>query len=201
MLFECISYRWSPGIGDPTLVGWLTVLVYLAAAGLAFLRARDVFGAAGAAGAELKVFWLGLAVLLVLMAVNKQLDLQSALTVAGRCLAVEQGWYQTRRGVQVAFMLTLAGLGLAAIAGLLWVMRRHLRSHRLVISGAGLLLLFVMLRASSFHHMDLFIHARLLGVKMNWLFELGALAMIIAGSRRPLQAGARPSPLSNQDLS
>lgn len=202
MLFECVSYRWSPGIGDPSLAGWLTVLAYVAAAGLALLRARDAFApgmAAAPGGGALRAFWLGLAALLLFMALNKQLDLQSAATAAGRCLALEQGWYQSRRGAQIAFMAALAGAGLAAAGAVLWMMRRHLRSHRLVISGAGLLLVFVMLRASSFHHMDVFINTRLLGVKMNWLFELGALAMIIAGARRPLQTPAPP--LSTQDPS
>ena len=203
MLFECVSYRWSPGIGDPSLAGWLAVLAYFAASGFAFLRARDAFApafSAASSGRALKAFWLGLAALLLVMAFNKQLDLQSAVTTAGRCLALEQGWYQGRRGAQIAFMSVLASAALAAAGAVLWMMRRHLRSHRLVISGAGLLLIFVMLRASSFHHMDIFINTRLLGVKMNWLVELGALAMIIAGARKPLVTTVAPT-LSIQDPS
>ena len=201
MHLDCIFLQWSPGIGDPTVMGWLTVAVYIVAAVFAFMRARDAFALSGAGAAELKAFWLGLFVLLLLMAVNKQLDLQSALTAAGRCMAAYQGWYAERAEVQIAFMLGLVVLGAGGALALLWRMRRHLRALRLVISGVVMLTLFVLLRAASFHHMDRFIHTDIFGVQMNWLFELGALAMIIAGARHPIpryyaEDGAR---YANQD--
>ncbi|MEM8771097.1 MAG: isopropylmalate isomerase [Pseudomonadota bacterium] len=183
-MFECIGERWSPGLGDPTVMGWVTVAAYLAASALAFMRARDAFAALTPGGGALKFFWLGASVLLLCLAVNKQLDLQSALTAAGRCLAKYQGWYGERRAVQVVFVLWVGFTGAAVFAAVLWAMRRHLQEQRIVLTGFFILLVFVVMRASSFHHMDSFINFRLAGVRMNWLFEIGALVLIIYGSLR-----------------
>ncbi len=199
-MIECISYRWSPAIGDPSLIGWATVFAYLVAAVFTFLRARDAFGAAYPAMGELKFFWLVISVVLVLLAFNKQMDIQSALTAAGRCLALDQGWYEDRSGVQRMFMTGVAIVGAAVFAVAAWSLRRHIRGQWMVLAGLFLLITFVLLRASSFHHMDIFIHRRMLGVKMNWLIELLALALIIAGARkrRPSVGHAHPPARSQE---
>jgi hypothetical protein len=53
--------------------------------------------------------WRFIAVLFVALGINKQLDLQTALTEAGRLAGHLQGWYQQRQSVQIAF------IGLVAI--------------------------------------------------------------------------------------
>ena len=184
-LVECISYRWSPGLGDPTIFGWLTVAAYLVAAFYTFQRARGEFAAISPDAATLKYFWLAAALLLFVLAINKQMDFQSLLTTGGRCLALAQGWYDARRGVQANFIIGLMISGIAFFGLVLWAMRRHIRRQKLILAGFFILLLFVLLRASSFHHMDQFINTRVAGFRMNWLFELGALGMIIAGARKP----------------
>jgi hypothetical protein len=40
--------------------------------------------------------WATISILFLGLGINKQLDLQSALTEAGRILAIEQGWYGPR---------------------------------------------------------------------------------------------------------
>ena len=182
---ECISYRWSPGLGDPTIFGWLTVIAYLVAAAFSFQRARDAFAAIPAETGTLKFFWLAAALLLFALAINKQMDFQSLLTAGGRCVAQAQGWYGARRGVQASFVIGLVIFSAGIFGLVLWALRRHIRRQWLVLTGFLILIVFVLLRASSFHHMDQFINTRILAVKMNWLFELGALGMIIAGARKP----------------
>lgn len=183
-LVECISFRWSPGLGDPTIFGWLTVAAYLVAAVFSFQRARNEFAAIPPQTGDLKFFWLTVAGLLFLLAINKQMDFQSLLTAGGRCVAQAQGWYGMRRSVQAGFIigLMIASAGVFGLA--LWALRRHIRQQRLVLAGLFILIVFVLMRASSFHHMDQFINTRIMGVRMNWLFELGSLGMIIAGARK-----------------
>ena len=183
-LVECISFRWSPGLGDPTIFGWLTVAAYLAAAGFSFQRARNEFAAIPPQTGDLKFFWLTVSGLLFLLAINKQMDFQSLLTAGGRCVAQAQGWYGARRGIQAGFIIGLMVASAGAFGLALWALRRHIRQQRLVLAGLFILIVFVLMRASSFHHMDQFINTRIVGVRMNWLFELGSLGMIIAGARK-----------------
>jgi hypothetical protein len=173
---------WRPGIGDPTVMGWVTVVAYFAVAVLCLRRVRQ-------AGVHKKVsemiFWSGLTVLLVVLGVNKQLDLQTWLTITGRHIAIAQGWYEQRRVVQLFFILLV---GLTAFAGFVAMSRlvRRNRELRLPRLGLVLLLTFVIVRAASFHHIDSLINLHFGGVRMNWVLELGAIIVIGLGAGRKM---------------
>ena len=163
---------WSPGIGDPTFMGWLTVVAYFGAA-FACVVAHRKRRRAGHAWV-----WPSLCVLLVLLGINKQLDLQSWFTYVGKRTAIEQGWYEDRRPVQVAFIVTLATVGLVVGLVLLVRLRGALARFRWALAGTVFLIAFIVIRAASFHHVDLFLKLEIAGVRPNWLLELGGIALI-----------------------
>ena len=116
---------WRPGIGDPTVLGRITVAAYFAAMA-ACARVWRLDRRASRAGAPASpTLWLVLAVLLGLLGVNKQLDLQSLLTEIGRTLARRQDWYARRREVQAAFIAGIGVASLAALAALSWLARKE----------------------------------------------------------------------------
>lgn len=175
---DCVIARWTPGIGDPSLMGWATVALYFAAAAAAWLARPS------SATPVQRWFWTGLSAALIILGVNKELDLQTLFTSVGRCLALAEGWYGERRQVQAAFVAALAVAGAGGVGWALWRLRRAPPGLRIALVGAGLLVIFVLMRASSFHHMDIFINTRLAGLRMNWIVEIGALGVIIAGAWR-----------------
>lgn len=182
-LLACVSATWSPTIGDPGIMGWVTVAAYAASA---FLTFRVCLGLAG----RQRMFWLGLSIVLLALALNKQLDLQTALTDAGRCLARAQGWYDNRRTVQIDFILSIMAASVVMAVSVFWIMRRSIGETWLALTGLTLLLAFIAVRAAGFHHFDRFIGHQIGGVRMNWIMELGAIAMISANAlylllRRP----------------
>ena len=181
-MIDCIAGRWSPGIGDPTVMGWATVAAYFLASALTLLRAREAFASPAPHERALRLFWLGAAAALFFLAFNKQLDLQSALTAFGRCLAQDQGWYEERRVVQFWFLISIFLIGSTLFGAIALSLHQHLRSHWMVLTGFFVLLGFVFMRAAGFHHMDAFINTKLAGLRLNWVFELGALTLIIAGA-------------------
>ena len=171
--------RWSPGIGDPTLLGWLTVAAYVGAAWLC-LRARRVALVEQAAGERrgAVTFWGLGALALAALALNKQLDLQTALTEFGRVIAHEQGWYERRRFVQLGAVI-LVGLATVAACGAgCRLARGNLRRLWLAILGALELGAFVIIRATSIHKVDKLIGADFLGVRVNGWLELGGISCI-----------------------
>jgi hypothetical protein len=189
---------WSPGIGDPTVVGWITVVAYLWTAWRCHQVGRRL-GAAKANRREIRV-WSWLAVLFLALGINKQLDLQSALTEWGRMLARSGGWYAERGHVQREFIALVAAGGLVAIAVGLWVARRTSRAARLAIAGALVVVTFVVIRAASFHHVDIFIRSTVAGLKMNWILELSGILLVLLATfqanrievRAPRGAERRP---------
>jgi hypothetical protein len=109
--------HWSPGIGDPSVMGWVTVALYLVAAWLCFLCSRRsrVLARRGSDARWEPRLWGLFALFLLALGINKQLDLQSAFTEVMRVVAREQGWYEARRQYQYAFIGAVAVL--AAFAG------------------------------------------------------------------------------------
>ena len=168
----CVLQRWSPQIGDPGLTGWLTVLAYAACALLALAVWRRLKGQRG------RVFWLVLSLLLAALAVNKQLDLQSAVTAAGKCLARAQGWYGQRRVMQVLFIGAVVAAALVLLVSMTASLWGRLRYNLLAAIGLTLVLCFVLVRALSFHHFDRLIGTTNFGVTNNFLFENAGLVLI-----------------------
>lgn len=171
-LLECVFGMWSPKIGDANVTGWLTVLSYLLTGGLCLAVWRRMRGQGAGR------FWAILALLLLALAVNKQLDLQSAITAMGKCLARAQGWYGQRHVVQLAFLAAIAGGSVAVILISLWRLRQQLRRHVIALLGVVILLAFVMARALSFHHIDRLLGVSKLGVTNNFIFENAGLFLI-----------------------
>jgi hypothetical protein len=187
---EVVDGSWRPGIGDPTVLGWLTVAVYLfAAVACGWAAWRD-----GGRRARPVVFWLVLAILLTLLGINKQLDLQSLLTVVARRLLSQQGLYQARRTYQVAFIGCVAILSLGALVAFLWFSRHELRSRWLALVGMVFILGFVVIRAASFHHVDALLASELGGLKWNWIFEIGGVLVVCVAASRAVWKGRTTSP-------
>lgn len=143
---ECLQGQWAPGIGDPSVLGWSISAAYGVTAVLALAAAyrRNGDGA--------RWFWFLSAVILAALAFNKQLDLQSALTAFGRCLAEDSGWREDRRAVQFGFIALLAGALTSIGALLLWALWSELRHVGLALLGMACLAGFLVGRAARFHH-------------------------------------------------
>jgi hypothetical protein len=165
--------RWHPGIGDPTVIGWVTVVAYGAAALVCYLCQRD------AQRGPHHRFWLGMTLIMLALGVNKQLDLQTWFTEVGRDLAIEQGWWENRRTVQ--FYL-IAALIVAALVSSGWI-RSFTKAldncARLAATGLLLLFVFVVIRAASFHHIDEFLGMKLQELSFNALLELSGIGMVL----------------------
>jgi hypothetical protein len=172
------GFKWMPGIGDPTIAGWVTVGLYLAASVVCWWVWRGHDGAGPFRDREIRA-WRWLAALLLALGINKQLDLQTAVTEAGRMLAHRQGWYDQREIVQLWFVIVVAALGLVAVTLLVVWTRRAGGATRLAMLGASLVLTFVVIRAASFHHVDRFINERFLGLRWNWILEIGGISLVL----------------------
>ena len=92
--------RWTPGIGDASWAGWLTLAAYavaacLAALALPFVPVRIASAETSPRDARnerlLAAFWLLAFIIVMALGINKQLDLQSLFTQELRDAARLQG--------------------------------------------------------------------------------------------------------------
>ncbi len=179
--FDVTHFSWSPGIGDPTIGGWITVLLYLATSVSCWKTARELRLAHPPMAHEY-FGWRAIAALFLALGINKQLDLQSALTEVGRVLAYSEGWYAQRHAVQLAFIVLVAVLcATAVIILVIWTHNAPVQTW-VALLGTMLVFGFVLIRASSFHHMDRFIGERILGFRWNWVLEMGGISLALIAS-------------------
>jgi hypothetical protein len=175
-------FNWSPGIGDPTIGGWLTVVLYLVASVSCWRLASKLALGNIHQSRECRA-WRFISALFLALGINKQLDLQTALTEAGRVLAHIQGWYAQREFVQAVFIALVATACLgAAIALLIWARDAPIPTW-LALFGTTLVLGFVLIRAASFHHVDRFIGQRILGLRWNWILEMVGIGLVLLANQ------------------
>lgn len=182
-------YGWSPGIGDPSFLGWFTVFAYAATSILCVAAARN--------GRAARRFWRVLAIALAFLAINKQLDLQSLLTAIGRKLANSEGWYEQRREVQRLFVGAIMLFGLTSVPIAVFKFRNKSLHVRAAAAGFVVLGAFICVRAASFHHVDRFLNAGIFGARFNWIIEIGGILLIASNAFGAWQARAgktRPGP-------
>jgi len=191
---EVVDGNWRPGIGDPTVLGWLTVAAYLfAAVACGWAAWREPSSPRGRLARPV-AFWLVLAILLTLLGINKQLDLQSLLTVLARRMLTGRGLYEQRRTYQVAFIGCVALVSLGSLVAFLWFSRHELRSRWLALVGMVFILGFVVIRAASFHHVDALLASELGGLKWNWIFEIGGVLVVSVAALRAVRKRRTTSP-------
>jgi hypothetical protein len=177
---------WRPEIGDPTLIGWLTVIAYVMAAWVcvrAGRRARQ-HTVADPSECDPAWMWLGCAAVLFCLGLNKQLDLQTLLIEVGRQVVQATGWFKQRRMVQRVFALVLAALTGIMLLGVTWKQRRFFKRNPLLLPGIMLVAGYVLLRVAAIDHVD-----ESAGLKLDdrpWLaaLELSGLLCIVAAGLR-----------------
>ncbi len=173
--FETIG--WYPTIGDPTFMGWFTVVAYFITACFSF-RVFSI-GKFGRVPEKQKRLWLLITLLLFLLCINKQLDLQTFFTTTAKYYFLKYDIYSDRRLFQELFILTIFMIGIFTCVGLFLEYQKVIKNHYLAIFGLVFLVVFILIRASSFHGVDIFIQMNFLGLRMNWILELTGIFLIL----------------------
>src|SRR4030067_1829072 len=116
----------KPGIGDPTFMGWFTVAAYMVTALLsAFVALHSYRLFCVADFQKQRLLWI-LAILFLLLGINKQLDLQTLFTDMGRAISIRQGWYAERRIFQFWIILVLTFTSVVCLFSVGWFIRKSL---------------------------------------------------------------------------
>jgi hypothetical protein len=93
---------WSPGIGDPSLMGWFTVFSYYFTASICFLK---MFSKRVRQQKQALIFWGIICFSMVVLGMIKQFNLLTAMTEIGRIIARSDGWIGQRAIIQVWAMI------------------------------------------------------------------------------------------------
>lgn len=191
-LSATVYSRWQAGVSDPTLFGWLTVLVYFAAVARCITKSKE----SKFFGGNYR-FWLYLAALLLLLGINKQLDLHSWFAEIMRDRAQAYGWYKYRHSVLVS-LVSLLGFGIiSSIISFRLYLANSWRNYKVTWAGIIVLLMLVLIQTSSSIYADALIKQRgfgfstfgfsafgfsTFGFSISAIIEISALILIIIGT-------------------
>ncbi|CAN5184648.1 hypothetical protein BH09PSE3_BH09PSE3_00080 [soil metagenome] len=172
----------SSFFGDPTPIGYAIAIGY-------FIAALTCHKASIIDRQPVKV-WTFLTVTMAALGFNKQLDLQTVFTNIFRAVFKIEGWYEDRREVQFLFILGMIAVGLVtSTVAVRYVSDRSIEV-KAAVTGMIVLLSFIVIRAASFHHVDLFLSSAAFGIAWNTVLEVLGIAIIFGSAvsvilRRP----------------
>lgn len=171
---------WMGIWGDPWLSGTILVCSYFGT-GVVVYRVS-----CGLAGRE-RGFWRLCSAVLCFQAANTPLDLHALVWTTGRCMAHAQGWYESRKAVQIGFLLTTALLAL--IIGALAIKRfsAPLRHNLLLTMGLVISLGFTLIKGVSLHGLAAIYGQRLGPFFVADVIEWSGIALAFAGAVRRQQ--------------
>jgi hypothetical protein len=143
--------EWTGRFGDNDFLGWLITFCYvitvLASLHYIIILSRNQ-------EPQKKTLWICITVFLLILGINKQLDLQTLFTITGRAVASAEGWLEYRRIIQEYFAIGIFScIGLLGII-VLWYVRKILVASWLELMGTSILLVFVLIRTASISHIN-----------------------------------------------
>lgn len=176
----------------------IAVILYLAAAALAFRAALAVSGKTGGVRAPYwhGPIWLIIAASFVALAISRQFGIEEALRIWLRSGLQADGVYQQRREYQsilASIIIVITSLGAMGGFALLvkgGMLRRSGPSRIVVIAilAACTMVMLVILRLVSLHMLDVLLFR---GPRLNWLLDIGSTFVVGGASVRYVQVLAR----------
>ncbi len=170
---------WLEDQGDRTVIGWGITVCYLLAGMLCFyctghLDSRRVLPISQI----FAWFWCLMAVALVLLGINKQLDVQMLLADIGRAYTKYHGWYGQRAPVQNRVLAVGACLGLACVQGVAYRMKRGPKSLWFALWGLLFLGATVLVHLVSQHDIEHVLALSVAGLSVGSALEILAILWI-----------------------
>jgi hypothetical protein len=127
---------------------------------------------------EWPALWLGAAGLLLAMALGRIVDAERFVTEFGRSTARSEGWYGSRRSLQVALFVVVSIAGGVLAYRVVSRMRKRRRQYLLTAVAVSGLALFAAVRFVSLHSVDSVLHRRpIWGVRIVTIAELALVVV------------------------
>jgi hypothetical protein len=171
-----LLHEWVFRLGDGTFWGWLITALY----GITIAGSLYYIHSMRRSTTPEKTIRICITVVLVLLGVNKQLDLQTLIIVTGRMIAAGHGWMVYRRTIQEFFAIGI--LLCVGVAGLVVILRlrRCLLHVWLECTGITILLGFAIIRTASINHIGWVTVLEDTRLQHIHAFELAGLLCIMA---------------------
>jgi len=148
-VLRCGIAGWMETWGDPFLTGVIFMVSYALAAGLILRIAFQTTG-------RECLLWQFYGVLFSFHVPNTHLDLHAFSGTFERCLAHAQGWYESRRQVQMIFLIAVALCALLVLLLTLFVFHKNIAGNLLLATGVAVALGITAIKGINHHDAEQF---------------------------------------------
>ena len=147
--FLCGIGAWMDIWGDPLVSGTIFMVSYGTTALLIFRAAR-------AAEATERFYWRLCGYLFLFQFANTNLDLHALIWTTGRCLSHAQGWYDSRREIQLVMLIGLSLLVALILLIAIIVFFRNILQNLLLTLGVTIAIGFTLVKGINYHDIERF---------------------------------------------
>ena len=156
-------------MNSPEMIYWVTVAAYFVTAVICALCALL---------SDRREIWWGFALGMLLLMINKKQDLLGSMTALGRSITWRAEWYAARGSIQILIIVGIVVLAGFLLTSARWFLRPLQRVTWLGLAGVIFLPVFAATRAVSLHQIDIILFSPVAGIYLNWVIELGGIALI-----------------------
>jgi hypothetical protein len=125
-----------------------------------------------------RLVWLSIAIIFILMAINRVFNIDIRLTEAFRKIAKTRGWYDQRYPIQIFFVAGITAIGIIFLILVVPKITVGMSHYRLILLMVTFLAAFIILRAISYHPVDQIVNLQIDRYRIGSILESGCIGFI-----------------------
>lgn len=170
---------WINKRGDPTVIGWFITLFYF------FVFATSLYllkkTTPNILDNKYIWFWYGVTILIILLGINKQLDIQMLFADFARLYAKVSGIFENRKPFQHKILSFLTTIGISIFSVTIYKLWNAPKRMWLALIGFCILFSFPIIRLISLHSIEALLSISVLNIQVVDVIEiLGIILVLIA---------------------
>jgi len=168
---------WIVNRGDPTVIGWFITLFYFFVFATSFYLLKKI--TPNISNNEYMWFWYGVTILIILLGINKQLDIQMLFADFARLYAKVIGIFENRKPFQHKIISFLTTIGISIFSVMIYKFWYAPKRMWLALIGFCILFSFPIIRLVSLHSIESLLSISVLYIKIVDVIEILGITIVL----------------------
>lgn len=167
---------WINKKGDPSVMGWLITFYYLFVFILSFYLIKKI--TPYIKNKKYLWFWYVVTILIILLGINKQLDVQMLFADYARLYAKMSGIFENRKPFQHKIISLLAAIGISIFFILIYNFWHAPKTTWFALIGFSILFTFPLIRLVSLHSIESLLYVSVLSIRVVDILEIIGISIV-----------------------
>jgi hypothetical protein len=168
---------WKKDRGDPSVMGWFITFCYFLVFIISFYFVKKT--TPFIKNKNFIWFWYAVTIFIILLGINKQLDLQMLFADYARLYAKMSGMFVNRKPFQHKIISLLATIGISVFFIFIYNFWRAPKTTWIALFGFSILFSFPLIRLVSLHRLESLLYKSFLSVKIVDVIEIIGISIVL----------------------